>query len=138
MASQQLYDFVNNKSSKVFGIVKDGLGPIGNEFSQFILVCTSRHCSKDGTTMQLIEAFNKEIEKNDLKSTAIAVTSPCLGLCEQTPNIFISPACEDSPNSSEVGQIYSNVCLSDVPNIVTNHFVHGKTALNNLTIISEE
>ena len=127
MVTQELLDFANKKSSKVFAMIKAK----SSQFDHYILVCESRYCGFGGGT-DLLDSFEKEITNLGLSSSVKVIASPCFGLCEQTPNIFVSPGI-DNPE----GQLYSNIGEQDIRTILTQHIGQGKTVTEKLTIVDE-
>ena len=123
MITKEILSFSQQKAYKVFGMVKEQFRYFP-QIEHFILVCGGRHCSGNNS-FQLIDAFNNELSAQGLKDKAIAVKSPCLGLCEQTPNIYVYPN----------GMLYSNIQLSDIKSIVKEHIKEGRVVTNKLTVI---
>ena len=125
MVTKELLDFANKKSANIFEMVKEKV----EQSDHYILICGSRHCGAGGTN-GLLENFEKEIKSLGLSDSVKALKSPCFGLCEQTPNIYVYPAI-DKPN----GQLYSNIQEQDVITILTKHIQQGKTVTEKLTVI---
>nr|PZN03721.1 MAG: NADH-quinone oxidoreductase subunit NuoF [Bacillota bacterium] len=81
-----------------------------------VLVCRGTGCTASGSE-SVMEAFEKEIEKRGLSKEVKVLLTGCLGLCELGPNIIIYPE----------GTYYCKVKVEDVPEIVEEHLIKGRT-----------
>ena len=67
-------------------------------------------------SLEIIEAFNKELNKLDLDQQVSVKSTGCHGFCEKEPTVLILP--DDI--------CYINVRIEDVPSIVQDTLVHGR------------
>ena len=72
--------------------------------------CTSSHSDK------IIEALNKELEKNELQKEVNVIRTGCFGLCALGPIMVVYPE----------GAFYSMVKPEDIPEIVEEHLLKGR------------
>ncbi len=72
-------------------------------------------CSARGSA-QVLEALRKEIAAQGLMGEVQITTCGSLGMCERGPNMIVYPE----------GVWYSSVQVSDVPEIVREHFRNGR------------
>jgi NADP-reducing hydrogenase subunit HndC len=86
-----------------------------NMIRSHVLVCGGTGCTSSGSE-QIINALESEIEKQGLKEEVQVVRTGCLGLCALGPVMVIYPE----------GAFYSEVKLSDIPEIVSEHLVKGR------------
>ena len=80
-----------------------------------VLVCGGTGCTSSGSE-QIINALESEIEKQGLKDEVKVVRTSCFGLCALGPVMVVYPE----------GAFYSEVKLSDIPEIVSEHLVKGR------------
>lgn len=80
-----------------------------------VLVCKGTGCTASGSE-NVMEAFQKEIEKRGLSKEVRVVQTGCLGLCELGPNVLIYPE----------GSYYCRVKADDIPEIVEEHLIKGR------------
>jgi NADH-quinone oxidoreductase subunit F len=80
-----------------------------------IVVCGSSGCLAYGT-QKLIDGFNEEIEKNNLKDVVDVRVCGCLGFCERGPIVLINPA----------QTFYQRVGLNDAAEIVEKTVMNGE------------
>jgi NADP-reducing hydrogenase subunit HndC len=80
-----------------------------------VLVCGGTGCTSSGSE-QIINALESEIEKQGLKDEVKVVRTGCFGLCALGPVMVVYPE----------GAFYSEVKLSDIPEIVSEHLVKGR------------
>jgi NADP-reducing hydrogenase subunit HndC len=80
-----------------------------------VLVCGGTGCTSSGSA-QIISELEKEIEKQGLQDEVKVVRTGCFGLCAVGPIMIIYPE----------GAFYSEVKVSDVPEIVSEHLVKGR------------
>jgi (2Fe-2S) ferredoxin len=93
-------------------------------FTHHIFICTNQRkaghprgcCNADGTEA-LRSAFKQEVEKRGLKPLVRANSAGCLDQCELGPTVVIYPQ----------GIWYGRVQLKDVPRIVEETIVRGRT-----------
>lgn len=93
-------------------------------FTHHIFICTNQRkpghqrgcCDGDGSEA-LRSAFKKEVEKRGLKPLVRANSAGCLDQCELGPTVVIYPQ----------GIWYGRVQLADVPRIVEETIVQGRT-----------
>lgn len=84
-------------------------------FRSHVLVCGGTGCTSSGS-VKIIEALQKEIEKNGLESEVSVVQTGCHGLCALGPIMIVYPdAC-----------FYSLVKEEDIPEIVSEHLLKGR------------
>ncbi len=72
-------------------------------------------CSARGSA-QVLDALRKEIAAQGLMGEVQITTCGSLGMCERGPNMIVYPE----------GVWYSSVQVSDVPEIVREHFRNGR------------
>ena len=80
-----------------------------------VLVCGGTGCTSSGSE-QIINALESEIEKQGLKDEVKVVRTGCFDLCALGPVMVVYPE----------GAFYSEVKLSDIPEIVSEHLVKGR------------
>ncbi len=80
-----------------------------------VLVCGGTGCTSSGSA-GIIDRFNQEIEKHNLKNEVKVVRTGCFGLCEVGPIVIVYPE----------GAFYSRIKVEDVPEIVEEHLVKGR------------
>ena len=80
-----------------------------------VLVCGGTGCTSSGSE-QIINVLESEIEKQGLKDEVKVVRTSCFGLCALGPVMVVYPE----------GAFYSEVKLSDIPEIVSEHLVKGR------------
>jgi NADP-reducing hydrogenase subunit HndC len=85
-------------------------------FRSHVLVCAGTNCAlKGGRAVR--EAMVAEVERRGLASEIKVVETGCFGLCDQGPTVVIYPE----------GVLYCRVTPDDVPEIVSEHLVKGRT-----------
>ncbi len=80
-----------------------------------VLVCGGTGCTSSNSGL-ILEAFNKELEKQGLADEVKVVTTGCFGLCALGPVVIVYPE----------GSFYSSVKVEDVPEIVSEHLLKGR------------
>jgi NADP-reducing hydrogenase subunit HndC len=80
-----------------------------------VLVCGGTGCTSSGSA-GIIDKFNEELEKHNIKNEVKVVRTGCFGLCEVGPIVIVYPE----------GAFYSRVKVEDVPEIVEEHLVKGR------------
>ena len=80
-----------------------------------VLICGGTGCTSSGS-QQIQDAFEVEIEKNDLQDEIKLVRTGCFGLCELGPVVIVYPD----------GTFYSRVSVDDVAEIVSEHLLKGR------------
>ena len=90
-------------------------------FRYHVLVCDQRKpdgmpCCNGRNAACVIDALRKEIAVRGLVDQVQVTVTGSLGLCERGPNWVVYPE----------GTWYSGVTPADVPEIVTEHFEHGR------------
>jgi NADP-reducing hydrogenase subunit HndC len=80
-----------------------------------VLVCGGTGCTSSGSE-QIISTLESEIEKQGLKDEVKVVRTGCFDLCALGPVMVVYPE----------GAFYSEVKLSDIPEIVSEHLVKGR------------
>ena len=84
-------------------------------YRSHVLICGGTGCTSSNS-LQIIEAMEKEIEKQGLQSEVKVVRTGCFGLCALGPIMVIYPE----------GSFYSHVTVEDVPEIVEEHLLKGR------------
>ena len=90
-------------------------------FRYHVYLCTQEKpdnapcCALRGS-QAVLEALRAELGKTDLGDAVQVTTSGSIGLCERGPNMVVYPE----------GVWYSGVQVADVPEIVREHFLHGR------------
>ncbi len=80
------------------------------------VVVSSGTCGQASGSLQLIEAFERELQKRDLQETIRLEITGCHGFCEMEPNIVIYPE----------GIFYKKLSPKDVPRIVDETILKDK------------
>ena len=80
-----------------------------------ILVCTGTGCASSNSH-GIIAAFEEELKKAGIEKEVKVVRTGCFGLCENGPVVIIYPE----------GAFYSQIKVSDVERIVSEHLVKGR------------
>ncbi len=80
-----------------------------------VLICGGTGCTSSGS-QQIQDAFEVEIQKNDLQDEIKLVRTGCFGLCELGPVVIVYPD----------GTFYSRVSVDDVEEIVSEHLLKGR------------
>src|SRR5512142_3541317 len=90
-------------------------------FRHHVFVCEQKKpegapcCSARGSAA-VIESLRREVAARNLSGSVAVTTCGSLGLCENGPNLVVYPE----------GTWYSHVSPGDVPEIVREHFEHGR------------
>jgi NADH:ubiquinone oxidoreductase subunit F (NADH-binding)/(2Fe-2S) ferredoxin/NAD-dependent dihydropyrimidine dehydrogenase PreA subunit len=79
-----------------------------------VSVCCGTGCRVHGS-MEVIEAFRKEIDERNLNGDVSVVGTGCHGFCEKGPVVVLKPS----------GVFYQRVGLEDVPEIVSETLLNG-------------
>jgi (2Fe-2S) ferredoxin len=77
---------------------------------------TSAPCCSARGSAQVLEALRKELAAQGLMNDVQVTTCGSLGMCERGPNMVVYPE----------GIWYSGVQVADVPELVREHFSHGR------------
>jgi (2Fe-2S) ferredoxin len=91
-------------------------------FDVHIFVCTNQRSSGEKRScgeahgLELVSEFKKYLKNSDLKITARANRSGCLGICDFGPTVAVYPE----------GIFYVGVKKSDVAEIIQSHIIGGK------------
>ena len=84
-------------------------------YRSHVLVCGGTGCTSSGS-QKIIEALERELEKNGLTDEVAVIKTGCHGLCAAGPIMVVYPeAC-----------FYSMVQEDDVPEIVSEHLLKGR------------
>ncbi|MDI3534077.1 MAG: NADP-reducing hydrogenase subunit HndC, partial [Thermosediminibacterales bacterium] len=81
-------------------------------YRSHVLICGGTGCTASGSPA-VIEAFQKEIQKQKLDKEVKIVQTGCHGLCELGPIVIIYPE----------GAFYCRVKKEDVPELVEEHLI---------------
>lgn len=84
-------------------------------YRSHVLVCGGTGCTSSGSH-QIVEALQKEIDKNGLSNEVQVVKTGCFGLCALGPIMIVYPE----------GSFYSMVKPEDIPEIVSEHLLKGR------------
>lgn len=84
-------------------------------YRSHVLVCGGTGCTSSGSH-QIVEALQKEIDKNGLTNEVQVVKTGCFGLCALGPIMIVYPE----------GSFYSMVKTEDIPEIVSEHLLKGR------------
>lgn len=84
-------------------------------YRSHVLICGGTGCTASGSPA-VIEAFQKEIQKQKLDKEVKIVQTGCHGLCELGPIVIIYPE----------GAFYCRVKKEDVPELVEEHLIKGR------------
>jgi NADH-quinone oxidoreductase subunit F len=88
-----------------------------------VSVCCGTGCRVHGS-MEVIEAFRKEIDERNLNGDVGVVGTGCHGFCEKGPVVVLKPS----------GVFYQRVGLEDVPEIVSETLLNG-AVIDKLTYV---
>jgi len=77
---------------------------------------TTLPCCSGRGSAQVLDALRKELAAQGLMNEVQITTSGSLGMCERGPNMVVYPE----------GVWYSGVQVSDVPELVREHFKNGR------------
>lgn len=92
-----------------------------------IMLCTGTGCVANGA-FQLLEAFNKEIKKNELENEVAIIPTGCNGFCAVGPLVVVQP--DDI--------FYQKLSVNDVPYLVQEHFLKGRPVKKFMYVPPEE
>lgn len=84
-------------------------------YRSHVLVCGGTGCTSSNSPA-IIEALEKEITDRGLQEEIKVVRTGCFGLCALGPIMIVYPE----------GCFYSQVKVSDVPEIVEEHLLKGR------------
>lgn len=84
-------------------------------YRSHVLVCGGTGCTSSNS-LAIIEALEAEIAKQGLSEEVKVVRTGCFGLCALGPIMIVYPE----------GSFYSQVKVSDVPEIVEEHLLKGR------------
>ena len=84
-------------------------------YRSHVLVCGGTGCTSSNS-LAIIEALEAEIAKKGLQDEVKVVRTGCFGLCALGPIMIVYPE----------GSFYSQVQVSDVPEIVEEHLLKGR------------
>ncbi len=84
-------------------------------YRSHVLVCGGTGCTSSNS-LAIIEALESEIAKKGLQEEVKVVRTGCFGLCALGPIMIVYPE----------GSFYSQVKVSDVPEIVEEHLLKGR------------
>ncbi len=84
-------------------------------YRSHVLVCGGTGCTSSNS-LAIIEALESEIAKKGLQDEVKVVRTGCFGLCALGPIMIVYPE----------GSFYSQVQVSDVPEIVEEHLLKGR------------
>ncbi|MGE5560846.1 MAG: NADH-quinone oxidoreductase subunit NuoF [Chloroflexota bacterium] len=85
-------------------------------YRSHVLVCAGTNCSLKGNRA-IREALVGELARAGLENEIRVVETGCFGLCDQGPTVVIYPE----------GVLYCRVGTDDVPEIVSEHLLKGRT-----------
>ncbi len=93
-------------------------------FKYHVYVCTQEKpdgapCCAGRGSAKVLEALRAEIGRAGLDGDVQVTTCGSLGMCERGPNMVVYPD----------GVWYSGVAVEDVPELVREHFAHGRPVL---------
>lgn len=87
----------------------------GSKFRQ-VIVCGGTGCASSGS-VGLAEFLSEELIKQGLKEKVLVKQTGCLGFCENGPIVHIKPE----------SVFYTRVKPEDIKDIISTHFIEGKT-----------
>ena len=93
----------------------DAVAGQGSVRSQ-VLICGGTGCTSSGS-VNIHKALDEELERRGLQDQVKVVQTGCFGLCANGPIMIIYPE----------GTFYSHVKVEDVPEIVSEHLLGGRT-----------
>jgi len=94
-------------------------------FRSHILVCNDPDCVAKGS-MQILDSLKRELTKHGLNNEVEVLDTPRIGLCQLGPEIMVYP--EDVH--------YVGLRIDDIPFLVEEQFLKGRTATKFLAPIS--
>ena len=83
--------------------------------SRSLTLCAGTGCRAYGT-MEIVEAFHRELKKQGLAKSVSVKTTGCHGFCERGPMVVIHPE----------GTFYQQFKMEDVPEIVERTLIEGE------------
>lgn len=86
-----------------------------NYVRSHILVCTGTGCSSSNSE-KIIEAFQHELDQQNMAQEVRVVKTGCFGLCAMGPVVLIYPE----------GAFYTHVTVEDTKEIISEHIVKGR------------
>jgi len=84
-------------------------------YRSHVLVCGGTGCVSSGS-LEVMEEFKKELEKQGLEKEVALVQTGCHGLCEEGPIVVVYPD----------AVTYGRVAAADVKEIVSEHLLKGR------------
>lgn len=84
-------------------------------YRSHVMVCAGTGCTSSGS-LPVAEAFEREINKNNLGEEVRVIRTGCFGLCALGPIVVVYPE----------ASFYSMVKEEDVPEIVAEHLLKGR------------
>jgi NADP-reducing hydrogenase subunit HndC len=84
-------------------------------YRTYLMVCAGTGCVAN-QSMKIKEAFEKELEKRNLKDEISVVTTGCNGFCGVGPIMVVQPD----------GIFYQLLKVSDIPLLVEEHLIKGR------------
>ena len=84
-------------------------------YARSLTLCAGTGCRAYGT-MDIVQAFKKELKRKGLSKTVVLKTTGCHGFCERGPMVLVSPE----------GIFYQQFKLEDVPEIVEKTLIQKK------------
>ena len=92
-----------------------------------LMVCTGTGCVSN-KSLEVKEALEQEIVKQNLQEEIQIVATGCNGFCAQGPIIVVQPE----------GIFYQQVAVKDVPHLVDEHFLKGRPVEELMYTASDE
>jgi len=92
-----------------------------------LMVCTGTGCVSN-KSLEVKEALEQEIVKQNLQEEIQIVATGCNGFCAQGPIIVVQPE----------GIFYQQVTVKDVPHLVDEHFLKGRPVEELMYTASDE
>ncbi|WP_334301087.1 NADH-quinone oxidoreductase subunit NuoF [Alkaliphilus sp. B6464] len=104
-------------------MIKEGKGSVG-EVAPFntgdgakkhVLICAGTGCTSS-KSVKILEKFQEEINKHNLKDEVKIVKTGCFGFCEAGPIVVVYPE----------GTFYSHIKIDEVEKITEEHLLNGR------------
>ena len=115
MVTKDLLQYANGRANTIVGRIREA----HPGYKHYVLVCKGGTCRSGGSVPEEIaKEFGRVAEELGVMEETAITMSPCLGVCEQVPNIYIADA--------SGGTIYNNLSLPDVKALVERHIIKGE------------
>ena len=115
MVTKDLLKYANERAGTILSRIREA----HPGYKHYVLVCKGGTCRNSGSSPEEIaKEFGNHAERLGVMEETAITLSPCLGVCEQVPNIYIG--------DSSGGTIYNNITVDDVKTLVERHIIKGE------------